>query len=60
LSLTFLMPTFRPANTVLRMILRFPMQIRPQQVTVMVRSCKGKTVKAYFPRVLGSASQLNR
>jgi len=35
------MPTFWPANTVLRLILRRPMQIRPQFETVMVRSWKG-------------------
>lgn len=40
-SLMPLMPTFCPANTMLRLILRRPMQIRPQFVTVMVRSWKG-------------------
>jgi hypothetical protein len=34
LSLPSLMPTFWPANTVLRLILRRPMQIRPQLLTV--------------------------
>ena len=33
-----LMPTFWPANSVDRLILRFPRQIRPQLVTVMVQS----------------------
>ncbi len=40
-SLTSLIPTFCPANTVLRLIFRLPTQIRPQLVTVMVRSWKG-------------------
>ena len=40
-SLTSLMPTFCPANTILRLILRRPTQIRSQWVTVMVRSWKG-------------------
>ena len=31
------MPTFWPANTPLKLILRSPMQIRPHCVTVMVR-----------------------
>ena len=35
-SLTSLTPTFWPANTVLRLILRGPKQIRPQRVTVIV------------------------
>jgi hypothetical protein len=37
LSLTSLTPTFCPANTKLRLILRRPMQMQPQVVTVMVR-----------------------
>ena len=37
-SLTSFTPTFCPANTRLRLILRRPMQMRPQSVTVRVRS----------------------
>jgi hypothetical protein len=38
LSLPSLMLTFWPAKTVLRLILRRPMQMRPHWVTVMVRN----------------------
>ena len=37
-SATSLMPTFCPANTWLKFIFLQPMQMRPQLVTVMVRS----------------------
>ncbi len=40
-SLTSLMPTFCPAKAWLRLIFCAPRQMRPQRVTVMVRSWKG-------------------
>ena len=40
-SATARMPTFWPAKTWLRLILRLPMQMRPQAVTMTVRSWQG-------------------
>jgi len=40
-SATSVTPTYWPAKTLLRLILRFPIQIRPQWVTKTVRSWKG-------------------
>jgi len=40
LSLTSWMPTFWPAKSVLKLILRRPQQMRPQRVTITVWSWK--------------------
>src|SRR5687767_13878641 len=50
-SATYLMPTFSPANTKLRLILRRPIQIRPQVVTVTVRSCMLEIHRRHRPTV---------
>jgi hypothetical protein len=47
-SLTSVTPMLWPAKTALKLILRRPMQMRPQLVTVMVRSWNGEPLRYVF------------